>query len=73
MQATKPIPKGTEIFNDYGPLPQSDLLRRYGYLTENYAKYDVVELPTSMIIEEGAKYLGVNADEQYRRVRTSLH
>ncbi|OAX81181.1 hypothetical protein ACJ72_04476 [Emergomyces africanus] len=35
---------GEEIFNDYGELPRSDLLRRYGYVTENYARYDEVEV-----------------------------
>ncbi|KAI9782017.1 MAG: hypothetical protein M1816_002126 [Peltula sp. TS41687] len=67
MQATNHIPKGAEIFNDYGPLPRSDLLRRYGYLTDNYAKYDVVEIPTGMIVEETTKYLDLDADEQQRR------
>jgi SET domain-containing protein 6 len=45
MRAIKPIKAGEEIFNDYGELPSSDLLRRYGYVTDNYAKYDVAELP----------------------------
>ena len=49
MKALKPINAGEEIFNDYGPLPRSDLLRRYGYITDNYAQYDVVEIPFSHI------------------------
>ena len=44
MKATTLIKAGEEIFNDYGPLPRSDLLRMYGYITPNYAQYDVVEL-----------------------------
>lgn len=51
MKALKPINAGDEIFNDYGPLPRSDLLRRYGYITDNYAKYDVVEIPFPLIKE----------------------
>src|SRR5437764_5012574 len=51
MKALKPIKAGEEIFNDYGPLPRSDLLRRYGYVTDNYAQYDVVEIPTDLISE----------------------
>ncbi|PNS15475.1 Ribosomal lysine N-methyltransferase 4 [Sphaceloma murrayae] len=51
MRAIKPVKAGEELFNDYGPLPRADLLRRYGYITENYAKYDVVELSTEFIIE----------------------
>lgn len=49
MKSTKPIQKGEEIFNDYGELPRSDLLRRYGYITDNYMQYDVVELPLETI------------------------
>lgn len=49
MKATRPIPAGSEIFNDYGPLPRSDLLRMYGYVTNNYAQYDVVEISSQFI------------------------
>ncbi|KAL4877712.1 hypothetical protein BJY04DRAFT_230498 [Aspergillus karnatakaensis] len=44
MKAIKPIHAGEEIFNDYGEIPRADLLRRYGYVTDNYTPYDVVEL-----------------------------
>jgi SET domain-containing protein 6 len=50
MRSIKRIREGEEIFNDYGPLPRSDLLRRYGYVTDNYAQYDVVELSTNSIV-----------------------
>jgi SET domain-containing protein 6 len=46
MRSIKTIARGEEIFNDYGQLPRSDLLRRYGYITENYAQYDVAEITT---------------------------
>lgn len=49
MKAIKPIRAGEEIFNDYGELPRADLLRRYGYVTDNYAQYDVVELSLDQI------------------------
>jgi len=45
------ILKNEEIFNDYGPLPRSDLLRRYGYVTDNYAPYDVAEISTETILK----------------------
>ena len=51
MKALKPIRAGEEIFNDYGPLPRSDLLRRYGYVTDNYAQYDVVEMPFDLVAQ----------------------
>ncbi|KAF2747743.1 SET domain-containing protein [Sporormia fimetaria CBS 119925] len=52
MKAIKPIHADEEIFNDYGALPRSDLLRRYGYITDNYAQYDVVEIPHELVIQQ---------------------
>ncbi|CAP86520.1 hypothetical protein E8E15_006320 [Penicillium rubens] len=51
MKAIKPIQQGEEIFNDYGEIPRADLLRRYGYVTDNYAVYDVLELSLETICE----------------------
>ena len=51
MKATRAIAAGDEMFNDYGPLPRSDLLRMYGYVTDNYARYDVVELSSQIIYD----------------------
>ena len=50
MRSIKPIAKGEEIFNDYGLLPRSDLLRRYGYITDNYGPYDVAEISTQDLL-----------------------
>jgi N-lysine methyltransferase SETD6 len=50
MRSVKPIAVGEEIFNDYGQLPRSDLLRRYGYVTDNYAPYDVAEMSTQEVL-----------------------
>ncbi|PGH04772.1 hypothetical protein AJ79_06994 [Helicocarpus griseus UAMH5409] len=49
MKSIKPIRNGEEIFNDYGELPRADLLRRYGYVTDNYAQYDEAEVPMRII------------------------
>jgi SET domain-containing protein 6 len=57
MRAIRPIKADEEILNDYGQLPRSDLLRRYGYVTEKYAIFDVVELPTTTITEYIRKQL----------------
>ncbi|KAB8237778.1 ribosomal lysine N-methyltransferase [Aspergillus alliaceus] len=51
MKSIKPISAGDEIFNDYGEIPRADLLRRYGYVTDNYAPFDVVELPLELICQ----------------------
>jgi N-lysine methyltransferase SETD6 len=58
MKSTKPIAAGEQIFNDYGPLPRSDLLRMYGYTTENYAIYDVVEVSHDILVEIAGKNHG---------------
>lgn len=51
MKATKPIQAGEEIINEHGEIPRADLLRRYGFVTDNYAQYDVVELSLSTICQ----------------------
>lgn len=47
--ALRLIKAGDEILNYYGPLPNGELLRRYGYVTERHSMYDVVELPWSFV------------------------
>lgn len=54
MRATEDIMAGEEIFNDYGSLPRSDLLRMYGYVTDSYAAFDVVEIPTTLLVNIAA-------------------
>ena len=51
MTAIKRIKAGGQIYNDFGELPRSDLLRRYGFVTARYEKWDVVELPLNLIVE----------------------
>lgn len=68
MAALKPIKNGEQIWNDYGPLPRSDLLRRYGYVTENYARYDVVELSTEMMIDVATRSRSMTSEELDARV-----
>ncbi|KAF5013437.1 hypothetical protein FDECE_549 [Fusarium decemcellulare] len=43
------IKAGEEILNYYGPHPNSELLRRYGYVTERHSRYDVVEIPWEVV------------------------
>ncbi|KAH9909685.1 SET domain-containing protein [Xylariomycetidae sp. FL2044] len=40
----RPLKTGEEVLNYYGPLGNGDLLRRYGYVTDTHARYDVVEI-----------------------------
>lgn len=57
MRSIKPIPAGEQIYNDYGSLPRADVLRRYGYVTDEYAKYDVVELGDEIISQTAKEQL----------------
>lgn len=67
MKATKPISAGDEIFNDYGPLPRSDLLRMYGYVSDSYSQYDIVEIPTDLIQDVAADLSTNSGDPQLKK------
>lgn len=69
MKALQPIKAGEEIFNDYGTLPRSDLLRRYGYITPNYAQYDVVEVSHDLIVESAKAGERMSEEDFNDRVR----
>ncbi|KAL1311881.1 hypothetical protein AAFC00_001953 [Neodothiora populina] len=49
MTSLREIKAGEEILNYYGPLPNCDLLRRYGYTSAKHRRYDVVELPWDLV------------------------
>lgn len=51
MKTTKLIKAGEQIFDDNGEIPRADLLRRYGYISDSYAPYDVVELSLKTICQ----------------------
>ncbi|KAK9249191.1 hypothetical protein V1506DRAFT_527290 [Lipomyces tetrasporus] len=51
MRAIKYIPKGSQVYNTYGDLPNADLLRRYGYVRYGKTKDDVVEIETQLVID----------------------
>lgn len=68
MIAIKPIKKGEEIFNDYGQLPRSDLLRRYGYITDRYQIWDVVEVGSELIVRKACEYLQMDEAAKTKRV-----
>lgn len=71
MKAIKPIHAGEEIFNDYGEIPRADLLRRYGYVTDNYAVYDVIEISLDSICSSAG--LSDSDPENQPRVIFKLH
>jgi SET domain-containing protein 6 len=71
MVASTSVKKGQEIFNDYGQRPRSDLLRRYGYITDNAKKWDVVELDIETIVQTAREYRNLDEREMERRVTWS--
>jgi SET domain-containing protein 6 len=56
------LPAGSEVLNYYGPLPTSELLRRYGYVTPQHHRYDVAELPWSLVRTALIQQLSVSED-----------
>jgi len=50
MRCTKPIATGEQLLNTYGNPPNSDLLRRYGFVDEPN-RGDLVELPLSHVVD----------------------
>ena len=68
MTSTRKIKKGEEILNDYGPLPRSDLLRRYGYITVNNKQWDVVEISITLLSEAARAIQGLSSESIDERV-----
>ncbi|PHH73734.1 hypothetical protein CDD80_3612 [Ophiocordyceps camponoti-rufipedis] len=62
VSSLRPIKAGEEVLNYYGPYPNSELLRRYGFVTEKHARYDDVELPWDIIEDAVASHLHLPRD-----------
>lgn len=56
------IRAGEEVLNYYGPLPNGELLRRYGYVTAAHRRWDVVELSWGLVEAALMEVLGVSQD-----------
>ncbi|GMM29575.1 ribosomal lysine N-methyltransferase [Martiniozyma asiatica (nom. inval.)] len=50
MKATKDIKKGDQIFNIYGDLPNSEILRKYGYVELPSSKFEFAQLSLAQIM-----------------------
>lgn len=68
MKSIKAVKRGEELFNDYGPLPRADVLRRYGYVTDEYAKYDLVEISLDLIKRTATQAGHLRSDDVVPRV-----
>ncbi|KAF2132303.1 SET domain-containing protein RMS1 [Dothidotthia symphoricarpi CBS 119687] len=53
---------GAEILNYYGPLPSSELLRRYGYVTPEHQRYDIVEIHWDLVQSTISRLLSLSVD-----------
>lgn len=60
VMSLRPIKAGEEILNYYGPHPNSELLRRYGYVTERHSRYDVVEIPWDVVESTMTTHFGIS-------------
>ncbi|SPJ80208.1 related to RMS1 - regulatory protein [Fusarium torulosum] len=60
VTSLRPIKAGEEILNYYGPHPNSELLRRYGYVTEKHSRYDVVEIPWNVVESAMTSNFGIS-------------
>ncbi|CRK44671.1 hypothetical protein BN1723_019516, partial [Verticillium longisporum] len=65
------IKAGGQILNYYGPLPTSELLRRYGYVTPEHSRYDVVEVPWTLVKEVIVSCLSLSA-EAWKQVESQI-
>lgn len=54
------IAAGEEVLNYYGPVSNGELLRRYGYVTCQYRRWDVVELPWKLVAARIRDELGLS-------------
>lgn len=61
VTSLRPIKAGEEILNYYGPHPNSELLRRYGYVTEKHSRYDVVEIPWDVVESAMTSNFGISS------------
>ncbi|KAK0383727.1 hypothetical protein NLU13_9638 [Sarocladium strictum] len=71
VTALRSIKKGEEVLNYYGPHPNSELLRRYGYVTEKHSRYDVVEIPWQLVQNALQQRLGVT-EKTMGKIRAKL-
>ncbi|RLV95112.1 Ribosomal lysine N-methyltransferase 4 [Spathaspora sp. JA1] len=57
MTSIKPIKKGEQIYNTYSDHPNSEILRRYGYVEPKGSKYDFGEIQLTTITAYFSKFM----------------
>lgn len=71
MVAIKNIKKGDQIYNTYSEHPNSEILRRYGYVESNGSKYDFGEVPLHIIKNHFTEKMGIESDS-FDRITDAL-
>lgn len=61
MKSVKPIKKGEQIYNTYSDHPNSEILRRYGYVETNGSELDFGEIPLKTIKDYFINRLGLTS------------
>lgn len=69
--ALRRIAPGDEVLNYYGPVSNGELLRRYGYVTPRYRRWDVVELPWALVVARIKGQLGLGDEVWAKAVRAA--
>lgn len=59
MKSIRSIKKGEQIYNTYSDHPNSEILRRYGYVEVNGSKFDFGEIPLIAIKEHFINIVGL--------------
>ena len=71
MRCTRPIAIGEQLLNTYGNPPNSDLLRRYGFVDEPN-RGDLLELPATTIFDAALTKLCLATQASEDVIRTFL-
>ena len=64
MITTKTIKQGKEIINNYGPLSDSELLRRFGFIEEQPNPHNGCEIPCAMLVARCQEHMHPLASKQ---------
>eukprot|EP01125_Pyxidicula_operculata_P018003 TRINITY_DN636_c5_g1_i1.p1 TRINITY_DN636_c5_g1~~TRINITY_DN636_c5_g1_i1.p1 ORF type:complete len:510 (-),score=153.80 TRINITY_DN636_c5_g1_i1:73-1602(-) len=65
MKTIKAVPSGSQLFNTYGKLSNSELLRKYGFVErDRMNEHDLVELPYSLFVDVISKFNLPNIEER---------
>lgn len=73
----RPVARGEEVLNYYGPLSCGELLRRYGYVTPAHRRWNLVDLAWAPVLaalraELASRGAGALDDEAWDRVAALL-